>query len=84
MSSRELAGLREDIQLAKKRQQEMRRDTANATRKTRETVVQVMNLRNVLQQREAELAKFTQSVCDTGNRYSILGGKIVKVEETTR
>jgi hypothetical protein len=43
-----------------------------------------MNLRNVLQQREAELAKFTQSVCDTGNRYSILGGKIVKVEETTR
>ena len=41
-----------------------------------------MNLKNVLQQSAAELAKFTQSVCDTGNQYSILGGKIVKVETT--
>ena len=67
LSGKELAGVREDIKLAQKKQLEMKRDINKTTLRTRETGLEIMNLKNVLKQREAELAQFTQSVCDTGH-----------------
>lgn len=82
LGGRELQSVREDIKQMQKRQLEMRRDINKATMRTRESGLEIMNLKNVLSQREKELHQFTQSVVDTGHQYSILGGKIVKVETT--